>query len=390
MSSYHHLEETLAHLPPPGADEIRHSQALVEQVVSEIEKSGGVISFRDYMDLLLYAPGLGYYTAGQPKFGNAGDFVTAPEISSLFGRTLANQCQQLFDQGCPPRILEFGAGSGKLCEQVLSQLENLEGYSILELSADLRERQQHYLAAALPAATYQRIDWLDRLPDVFDGIALANEVLDAMPVNRLRKNREWSESGVAFDGARFTWKSLPQKGQAIEVIEKLEARFGPYDNGYTTEVNLNYLPWFKALADASRQIVALIIDYGYEAADYYHPQRTGGTLLCHYRHRVHSDPLILPGLQDITASVDFDAVADAGEAAGFEVIGLINQGRFLLGNGLLDMAGFDSTGDNTLALLEVAQQVKTLTLPEEMGDKFKVIALKKNLDVELPLFGSGR
>ncbi len=386
MSSYHPHAQTLAQLPQPSSVEIQHSEKLVEMVARAIEQQGGMISFREYMNHLLFAPGLGYYSAGLFKFGSAGDFVTSPEISPMFGRTLANQCEQLFDQGCQRRILEFGAGSGKLCEQILGKLENMDSYLILELSADLRQRQQRYLQKALPFEIFDRINWLDSLPDKFDGIVLANEVLDAMPVNRVKKNTRWFELGVGYIEGRFSWGYLPGTGDAITYIENLEARFGPYDDGYTTEVNLNYLPWLKALAETSHQIVALIIDYGYECAEYYHPQRQQGTLLCHYHHRVHSDPLVLPGLQDITASVDFDAVADAAEKAGFDVIGLVSQGRFLLDNGLLDEVGFNDRSGNTLAQLDVAQQIKTLTLPDEMGEKFKVIALKKNLDIELPAF----
>lgn len=386
MSSYHRSEEALAQLPQPGSAEIEHSEALVKLVVSEIEKQGGMLSFRDYMNLLLYAPSLGYYSGGLAKIGREGDFVTAPEISPLFGRTIANQCGQLFDQGCAQKILEFGAGSGRLCEQILGKTVNLDSYLILELSADLRQRQQHYLKQVLPFEVFDRIHWLDRLPDNFNGIVLANEVLDAMPVSLVKKNKDWFELGVGFDGDKFVWNYLPGNSEAVKTVEDLEARFGPYDDGYTTEVNLNYAPWFQALGNATDQVVALLIDYGYEGADYYHPQRRQGTLLCHYRHRVHSDPLILPGLQDITASVDFDGVADAAESAGFDVVGLLSQSRFLLENGLLNEVGFDDPNDSTLAQLGAAQQIKTLTLPDEMGEKFKVIALTKNLDIKLPAF----
>ena len=386
MPSYHPSEETLAHLPQPDPAEIQHSEKLVELIVREIEQRGGIIPFRDYMDLLLYAPGLGYYSAGLSKFGGDGDFVTSPEISPLFGRTLANQCQQMFDQGCHRHILEFGAGTGKLCEQILAKLESLDSYLILELSADLRQRQQHHLQETLPVEIFNRIIWLEKLPDNFDGVVLANEVLDAMPVSLLKKNIKWFELGVGFDGGRFIWKYLPETGEATTAIENLEAQFGPFDDGYTSEVNLNYRPWFKALAESSNQVAILIIDYGYECADYYHPQRQQGTLLCHYHHRVHSDPLILPGLQDITASVDFDAVAEAAECAGFDVLGLVSQSKFLLENGLLEEVGFSDPNDNTLVQLDIAQQIKTLTLPDEMGEKFKVIALTRNQHLRLPVF----
>lgn len=386
MSSYHPREQTLAQLPQPGADEILQSERLIELIVAEINQRGGTISFADYMNLVLYAPGLGYYSAGLTKLGSDGDFVTSPEISPLFGWTLANQCRRLFEQGCQPHILEFGAGSGRLCEQILNKLDNLQGYSILELSADLRERQQSHLRKVLSVDTFERIRWLDQLPEQFNGVVLANEVLDAMPVHLYKKDKQWFELGVAYQSGKFSWVHLP----ASKTIEGIEARFGPFGDGYTTEINFNYRPWFNALADACRQVACLMIDYGYERAHYYHPQRQQGTLLCHYRHRVHDDPLILPGLQDITASVDFDAVAEAAEEAGFDVVGLTTQGRFLLENGLLEEAGTDAVTSDTLTGLDLARQIKTLTLPGEMGEKFKVIALTKDLPVDMPAFGGRR
>ena len=390
MSSYHPRQQTLAQLPQPGADEIQQSERLIELIIDEMNGHGGVISFCQYMNLVLYAPGLGYYSAGLTKLGRGGDFVTSPEVSPLFGRTLANQFLQLFEQGCRKRVLEFGAGSGRLCEQVFARLDNLEDYLILELSADLRQRQQRYLRKVLTSEKFERISWLDKLPRQFDGIVLANEVLDAMPVNLLKKNSRWVELGVGYDGGKFIWCDMPVAGSAIESIVEIESQFGPYADGYTTEINSNYQPWLNALSDSCHEVVGLIIDYGYERAQYYHPQRQQGTLLCHYRHRAHNDPLILPGLQDITASVDFDAVADAAIRAGFEVVGLTAQGRFLLHNGLLEETALNDPGGNTLARLDVAQQIKTLTLPEEMGEKFKVMAFQKNLSLDMPVFDGRR
>lgn len=390
MPSYHPQSETLAQLPQPSSAEVQHSGRLIELIISQIEQNDGMIAFSEYMHHLLYQPGLGYYSAGLNKFGKTGDFVTSPEISPLFGRTLANQCQQLFDQGCQPRILEFGAGSGKLCEQIMSKLEKPGSYYILELSADLRDRQQEYLRQSLAFEMFDRISWLDRLPRDFSGIVIGNEVLDAMLVNRLQKRENWVDLGVGFDGERFCWKDYSHSGEAIRAIEHIEQQFGPYADGYTTEVNLNYLPWLKSLGESTHQVVLLLIDYGYQQAEYYHPQRSQGTLLCHYHHRAHDDVFILPGLQDVTASVDFDAVADAALAAGFDVAGLVSQSQFLLGNGLLDEVGYNDSSGDTLAQLDVAQQIKALTLPDEMGEKFKVIGLAKNLEIELPVFQTKR
>lgn len=390
MASYHSDEQTLAQLPKPSAEEEIHSARLIEYIVDKIEQNNGVIAFRDYMDYLLYTPGLGYYSAGLSKFGQQGDFVTAPEISPLFGRTLANQCQQLFDQGCDARILEFGAGSGKLCEQILGKLEQPVDYYILEISGDLRARQQIWLKQKLNFEIYDRITWLDKLPRDFNGVALANEVLDAMPVSLVKKQQQWYELGIGFNGERFYRRNYADSSEAISAIQSIEDEHGLLPEGYLTEVNLNYRPWLKSISEVSNQVVLLMIDYGYEQAQYYHPERSCGTLICHYHHRAHDDALILPGLQDVTASVDFDAVADAAVACGFDLVGLVTQAQFLLANGLLDDVGISKSAEDTLAQLDVSQQIKKLTLADEMGDKFKVIGLVKNLELDLPAFSIRR
>jgi len=390
MSSYHSQEQTLAQLPTPSAAEISHSAELIDFIVVKIQQNDGVIPFSDYMNYLLYTPGLGYYSAGLSKFGATGDFVTAPEISPLFGRTLARQCQQVFEQACSARILEFGAGSGKLCEQILGRIDSPVDYYILELSADLRERQQTYLKQKLDDQTYQRISWLENLPVDFSGIVLANEVLDAMPVSLVKKQEQWCELGVGFDGSSFCWRGYSAESEAVSAIQSVEAEVGDLPQGYQTEVNLNYGPWLKALSESSHQVMVMLIDYGYERALYYHPERTRGTLLCHYHHRAHDDVLILPGLQDVTASVDFDAVADAAITADFEIAGLLTQAHFLLANGLLDEIDNSSSSGDAFAEIQAAQQVKTLTLPGEMGERFKVLGLTKNLELDLPAFVSRR
>jgi SAM-dependent MidA family methyltransferase len=389
-SSYHSEGQTLAQLPTPGADEIAHSKLLIDCLVAEIEQHAGVISFRDYMDRVLYAPGLGYYSAGLTKFGIDGDFITAPEISDLFGRTLARQCESIFEAGCERRILEFGAGSGRLCEQVLLALDEPCQYLILELSADLRRRQQDYLEEKLPRDLFERINWLETLPSGFDGIVLGNEVLDAMPVNLVRKDQAWFELGVGFDGSRFCWRRYADDGEAVSAIQLIESNHEILPEGYTSEINLNFQPWLAGLRDACNQAVVLMIDYGYLQAQYYHPQRSAGTLACHYHHRLHYDPLIYPGLQDVTASVDFDAFADAALLNNFNICGLATQGQFLLTNGLLEEAGCTEPGTNSMADLELAQQIKTLTLPGEMGDRFKVIGLQKNMNIEIDTFNTRR
>ncbi len=376
-------------MPVPEDAAIEHSMRLVGAIIERIEQRGGVIGFDEYMEMALYQPGLGYYSASLPKFGAAGDFVTAPEISSLFGYCLARQVDALIAQGCVAEVLEFGAGSGKLCAQILESLPALAHYRILDLSADLRQRQQQYLKERLSAELFHKIEWLQQLPRDFDGIVLANEVLDAMPVHILRKQDDWQELGVTYRGQGFEWQTLEQT-EAVGVMRVIESRLGELPRDYRSELNLNYQPWLKALAESCRRAVVLIIDYGYEQSQYYHAARQRGTLTCHLRHRVHDDPFVYPGLQDITAFVDFDACADAAEASGFEITGLIGQGQFLLANGLLDEAQRRSADGDPMTQLSISQQVATLSLSQEMGEKFKVLALQKDLALDLPAMQRGR
>jgi len=390
MASYHSEAQTLAQLPPPTVDEIAHSNRLVDFLITEMERHGGIISFHDYMQFVLYQPGLGYYSAGLSKFGARGDFVTAPEISNLFGSTLGRQCELIFEQGCARNILEFGAGSGRMCAQILASLKQGCAYSIIELSADLRLRQQEYLQSCLPGEVFHQLRWLDQLPTEFSGIVLGNEVLDAMPVHLVSKDQQWHELGVEFDGKAFKLGRVADESHAVSAIGKIESTHGLLASGYTTEVNLYYRPWLNALRESCKQAVVLMIDYGYEQALYYHPERTNGTLACHYRHRSHADALVYPGLQDITASVDFDAFGDAAIDCDFKIAGYSTQGQFLLSGGLLDEAESVLADSDTKGRLGLAQQIKTLTLPTEMGEKFKVIGLHRNLDIEIPAFAQGR
>ena len=371
-------------LPSPDEAACRHSGRLAAIIAERIEAAGGAIGFDEYMRMALYEPALGYYAGPAVEFGERGDFVTAPEISPLFGRCLARQIDALLAQGCGARILEFGAGSGKLCADLLGALPQLESYLIVDLGGALKQRQQQLLRACLPADQFARIEWLDGLPTAFDGIVVANEVLDAMPVKRVVRRQRWRELGVGLDGGRFQWRERDADDATVAAMRAIEAQLGELPADYASELNLNLSPWFRALADGCSAAVVLIVDYGYERAHYYHPERRDGTLSCHYRHRVHFDPLVYPGLQDITAFVDFDAAADAAEAAGFEPVGLVSQGHFLLANGLLDEAQRVFAGDDQWRRLQVAQQVKTLTLPQEMGEKFKVLALAKNRAPQMP------
>ncbi len=380
MSSYHPGTE----LPVPDAEQIEHSSRLIEKIIQKIASSGGVISFRNYMNSCLYEPGLGYYTAGSTKFGASGDFITAPEVSSFFGQSLANQAADLFEQGLEKHILEFGAGTGKLCVDIIQRM-NDQGidwmsYQMLEPSSDLQQRQQQFIKQHLTTKDLNKIQWLSKLPEGFSGLVLGNEVLDAMPVNVVVKNQQWMELGVTFSDQKFEWVEFSQNSEAVQRIQSIDLHNELPDH-YCTEVNLNYRPWFNSLQLSFDKAVVLLIDYGYEQHQYYHQQRTTGTLVCFYRHRVHPDPFVYPGLQDITAFVDFDAVADAAEGAGFSISGMTTQANFLMENGLLELSSLQSADE--IQRLEIAQQIKTLTLPGEMGEKFKVIGLQKNLQLDL-------
>lgn len=382
MSSYHPAIQ----LPAPDEVQIAHSSRLIELIIRHIKDAGGVISFHDYMRHCLYEPGLGYYAAGATKFGVAGDFITAPEVSELFGFCLANQLQDLFNQGLQPGILEFGAGTGKLCVDIIHRLNTLgvswDSYFILETSSDLQQRQKLLIDQQLNSVDLEKISWLSELPENFNGVMLGNEVLDAMPVHVVQKNPHWVELGVGYVDQQFVWREFSQTSAAVQRMQSIDADQHLPDQ-YCTEINLNYEPWCKSLAESCDQAVLLLIDYGYLQAQYYHPQRVSGTLVCFYQHRVHPDPFIYPGLQDITAFVDFDAFGDAAIAAGFSIAGLAAQADFLMRNGLLDLM---PAGLNELQQLEFSQQVKSLTLPGEMGEKFKVIALQKGLELDFQGF----
>jgi SAM-dependent MidA family methyltransferase len=378
-------------LPPPSPEAATHSELLTDLIRAEITRSGGGISFARFMELALYEPGLGYYSAGLTKFGPEGDFITAPEISPLFARCLARQCQQVLEGLDHGDILELGAGSGRLAAELLLELERLGAlprrYRILELSADLRARQQSHLQAAAPHLL-SRVAWLNALPEPFTGLILANEVLDALPVRRFRKDREGLfELQVGWDGEGFCWKDTPAGMELTAAVETIENDLGaPLPPPYVSEVNLLLDPWIASLAEQLDRGVLLFIDYGYPRREFYHPERTEGTLICHYRHRAHADPFILPGLQDITAFVDFTAVAEAGHAHGLAVAGYTTQGYFLIACGL-DKLLTELQSREPERYPEYAHQAKRLTLPGEMGERFKAIALTKGW--EAPLLGFG-
>ncbi|MHB8535175.1 MAG: class I SAM-dependent methyltransferase [Sulfuricaulis sp.] len=364
-------------LPPPTAEERALSDRLQQRIRAEIVAAGGAISFARFMELALYAPALGYYAAAKHKFGAAGDFVTAPELGSLFARCLARQCQEILAQLGGGDILEAGAGSGALAADLLRELEALgrlpQRYFILELSNELRARQAETLRDKAPHLL-DRVHWLDSPPGEIRGIVLANELLDALPVERFKI----TEAGikrldVAWENDGFVWREEPAERLLLERIEQLAL-----PPGYDSEINLQAEAWVRSVADVLQQGVLLLIDYGFPRAEFYHTQRSTGTLMCHYRHRAHDDPLILVGLQDITAHVDFSAVADAGMGAGLTLCGYTSQAAFLIGCGLEQLAA-SSDPEAVRSHLDLTRQIKKLSLPHEMGELYKVIALSRGL-----------
>jgi SAM-dependent MidA family methyltransferase len=377
----------MSSLPMPSTEAQQHSQQLCGVIHHDIAVQGGWIPFSRFMELALYAPGLGYYSAGASKFGTAGDFITAPELSPLFGRTLARQLADIMALSAP-HILELGAGSGKLALDILTELERLEqlpaSYSILEVSPDLRQRQQTLLQQHLPHL-FTRIHWLDALPAEITGAIIGNEVLDALPVHLVH----WSDSriferGVASKGNAFIWEDrLTETPALLELAQQYSV---PDD--YLSEISLAARGLVSSLCERMSSGAMLFIDYGFGAREYYHPQRNAGTLMCHYRHYAHDDPFFLAGLQDITAHVDFTAVAESAIDHGANLLGYTSQAHFLINGGIIDLIS-DVSPDNLRDYLPLSAQIQKLTSPAEMGELFKVIALGKGIDAPLRNFLAG-
>ncbi|AMN45732.1 hypothetical protein ACG33_01145 [Steroidobacter denitrificans] len=389
-------------LPALSAQEQAHSERLVERIRGEIERCHGWISFERFMEMVLYEPGLGYYSAGAVKLGTCGDFITAPEISSLFSRCLANQCSRIFehlggDDGpagagrSDAGILELGAGSGVMAADILLELAAQDRlpahYDILEVSADLRERQRATLAQRAPEML-ARVRWLDRLPRGFRGVVLANEVLDALPVQRFRiRGGQVYALGVTWQLGRLDGSEVLADTALATAVRGIEAALGePLPEGYCSEINLRLAPWIAGIGDALEQGVVLCIDYGLPRRQFYRPERGEGTLLCHFRQRYHDDPLVHVGLQDIGAWVDFTAVAEAAAAAGLEVAGFTTQAHFLIGNGLERLLAPRGEDEDLVARVQLSRQAMLLTLPGEMGERFKVIGLASNFSAPLQGF----
>lgn len=374
-------------LPQPSAEALEQSAALVARLQALIQAEGGWVPFSAYMAETLYAPGLGYYSGGSRKFGPGGDFITAPELTPLFGQALASQVQQVMNLSAP-HIIEAGAGTGLLAADLLLELELQgtlpESYGILEVSGELRERQFDTLAAKVPHLA-KRVHWLDTLPERFSGALVANEVLDVMPVHLVAWRADGIfERGVSLDGeGRFVWADRPASGRVAEAAEALAFPL-PSEGEYVSEINLAGRAWVAEWAARLEQGAMILIDYGYPRAEYYLPSRSTGTLLCYYRHHAHGDPFLWPGLNDITAFVDFTAIAEAGFEAGLDVMGYADQANFLFNCGVLNCLARRAPEDS-VDYIRASKAVQRLTGPHEMGELFKVIALSRNIGQ--PLIG---
>jgi SAM-dependent MidA family methyltransferase len=368
-------------LPEPDAPSAAHSERVAGHIRDVIELAGGSISFAEFMQHALYAPGLGYYSAGARKLGTDGDFVTAPEISPLFGHVLARQSAFVLDQLGGGAVLEPGAGSGALAVSMLSKLDELgalpDRYLILEVSADLRERQEARINLECPQHR-DRVSWIAGLPEDFEGVVVANEVADAFPVERFRiQDGEVLQARVVTDGRRFAWQFSRAPDLLCDAVRELEADTGrALGDGYESEVSPGLRNWVTDLCASVRKGLVLLVDYGVTRREYYAPDRGQGWLRCHFRHRAHDDPLILPGIQDLTAWVDFSMVAAAASNAGMSIAGFVTQAQLLIDGGLeKELAEFNSMP--VARQVKLSGQVKLLTLPSEMGENFKCLGLQR-------------
>jgi SAM-dependent MidA family methyltransferase len=386
----------------PSIEEASHSQTLARLIQQEIQASKGQISFAKYMEMALYAPGLGYYAAGKNKLGSKGDFTTAPEISPLFGATIVETLLPIIEHlqhlSLPIKILEFGAGTGALAEAILTELQSqdiaVDSYSILDLSADLIERQQSKLAQAFPM-----VNWINQLPKNFTGIILANEVLDAMPIELITyQDQQWvfkdvtlakestedtSEDTIGF--RHCLGKEVPQ------VILPECLRQQSFENGYTTEININAKAWVNSISEILDMGMVLTIDYGFPEHEYYHQQRNQGTVMGHYAHHAVQDPFFYPGLCDLTAHVDWTSIANTGINAGLSLLGFTSQASYLLDAGIGSLLMEKVDPSNSAEFMPHSNAIQKLLSEAEMGELFKVMCFGKGLPFEegdLPGFRS--
>jgi SAM-dependent MidA family methyltransferase len=379
-------------LPAPGADALAQSEALIDLIRERMAAAGGWLPFDRYMELALYAPGLGYYSGGAMKFGrrsdDGSDFITAPELSPLFAKTLARPVAQALEQSGTRRVMEFGAGTGKLAAGLLEALgERIDRYEIVDLSGELRARQQETLGKHAA-----KVVWLDALPSSFEGVVIGNEVLDAMPVRLVvRKLGAWHERGVVMLGERFAFDDRPIPTDAqVELIDVAidEVNDDEPFAEYLTETHEAALAFTKTVCTMLTRGAAFFIDYGFPRREFYHAQRAAGTLMCHYRHRSHPDPFVYPGLQDITAHVEFTGIAEAGTETGADLLGFTSQARFLMNAGITDVLDELDPAD-VHRFLPAANAVQKLLSEAEMGELFKVIAFSRGIPGTLDAFSAG-
>lgn len=373
-------------MPVPESDALDASRALTARIEAEIAARDGWITFAHYMQLALYAPGLGYYTGGAAKFGPAGDFVTAPSLGPLFAQTLARQVAELVRRSAP-HIVEFGAGGGELAGELLAELARLgcplDRYSILEPGAELRDRQRAAIAKLAPEHL-AKVEWLDQLPKRFRGVMIANEVVDAMPVHAIAWREEGIfERGVAIEGGKLAWAERPAYGEVLAAADAL--RIAP---PYASEIALAAHGWMRSVAESLELGALLVIDYGFPAHEFYHPQRSTGTLMCHYRHFAHSDPFLYPGLQDITAHVDFSALVAAGRSAALDILGYATQSNFLVNCGITEVLERSDPAD-ARRFAPLAATAQKLLSPAEMGELFKVLCVGRGDGGTLTGFARG-
>ena len=369
-------------LPRPDSSALAASRALLDRIAAELAAHGNWISFARFMQRALYEPGLGYYAAGSEAIGAPGDFVTAPELSPLFARCLARQVAELLEPG--DSVLEFGAGTGALAATLSQALADLGcgdvPYLILETSAALRARQRERVATGAR--------WIEALPRGFRGVMLANEVVDAMPVHALTWTRQGiAERGVCANEGELAWCERAAQGETLIAAREIEIVLPP-SGRYESELALAARGWMRSVAESLERGALIVIDYGFPRREYYHPQRSTGTLMCHYRHRAHGDPFYLPGLQDITAHVDFSALADAARAGGLDVLGYSGQAQFLVNCGITDLLGQTDAAD-ARRYAPLASAANRLLSPAEMGELFKVLAVGRGVNRPLAGFAQG-
>ena len=377
--------------PTPSPDALAHSERLHALIGEQVAAAGGAIPFWRFMELALYAPGLGYYSAGATKFGAAGDFVTAPELGPLFAECVAGALAPALRAGGPEaRFLEIGGGSGRFAADAIAHLLELGAmparYAILEPSADLRERQRSLLSQSLPAEVFAKVEWLDGpMPDEWNGVLFANEVLDALPTPRFAvQGGEIYEEYVTLDDGVFRRIDRPADALLSAAVRHVEGQLdAPFADGHRAEL-LPQLPyWLQAVAGGLRTGAILFVDYGYPRREYYDPRRRDGTLRAFHRHRLVEDVFAHVGLQDITASVDFTALAEAGTGAGFDLAGYCSQASFLIGNGLEQrLAAHEASASGEAARYALRQQAKELTIPGGMGERFQAMGFARDVPLE--------